>query len=108
MHIHVFNKSFAIGTVRRGEKAWDAFEPFTHRNALVVKMIQHAIMLTSIHARLAQLVEQRIYTAKVGSSNLSSRTLDLGTLIGAFVVQVSGLYLQNDTRRLHERSYEGS
>lgn len=26
-------------------------------------------------ARLAQLVEQRIYTAKVGSSNLSSRTI---------------------------------
>jgi hypothetical protein len=34
----------------------------------------HLHMRKKHYARLAQLVEQRIYTAKVGSSSLSSRT----------------------------------
>lgn len=36
-------------------------------------------------ARLAQLVEQRIYTAKVGSSSLSSRT-NKNTAYGGFFI----------------------
>ncbi len=34
-----------------------------------------AVAYVNAYARLAQLVEQRIYTAKVGSSSLSSRTI---------------------------------
>lgn len=45
------------------EKARGAFETFTHGNKLVAK-----------HARLAQLVEQLVYTEKVRSSSLLPRT----------------------------------
>lgn len=88
----------------------DRLEPFMHtsyvnrarRAEVTSKYSQYA--LRYLYAPLAQLVEQRIYTAKVGGSSPSGRTIERGPVVRASFVDiprslmVDAIYLSYDSR----------